>query len=230
MEVIIGRDHNSCRLIVVRDGKKQLTGHPGSVPMDVSQQHASFHSEGGDVWMLRNLNPKNITFVNGIQVEQKRIIEKDKVELGASHFLVDWNIIKGPKVEYVDIRPLQRVWEEYKQTDINIRKRQKNNGILASVPMAISMFGTLVGLLMNRPGMEKFRPIAFAIAAISFCIMLIGIYRRFNDKGIDEQEENKKWLQQKYVCPKCKHFLGNEDYDILIQNDGCKHCKAKFIK
>lgn len=227
MEVIIGRDQHSRRLTVIRDGKTQMTGQPNSVPMDVSRQHASFRLLNKSTWEITNLNPRNMTFVNGMQVEKKVIYETDKVELGASHYLVDWNIVRGPKVDYVDIRPLQSVWEEFNQANIDIRKRQKNNGLLASVPMAISMFGGIITTISYNTPLKNY---AIAFTIIALIIMVIGLYRRFTDNSIEEQEEIKKWFQQSYTCPKCKHFMGNEPYDVLIQNEGCRYCKAKFKK
>ena len=43
----------------------------------------------------------------------KTIMEKDKIELGPSKFLVSWDWIKSFVPQMVDFRPLQRVWEEY---------------------------------------------------------------------------------------------------------------------
>jgi len=228
MEVIIGRDQHSRRLTVIRDGKTQMTGQPNSVPMDVSRQHASFRLLNKSTWEITNLNPRNMTFVNGMQVEKKVIYETDKVELGASHYLVDWNVVRGPKVDYVDIRPLKSVWEEFNQANIDIRKRQKNNGLLASVPMGFTMLGGVIGIIPDLNPMIKQG--AGFLAVIAFLILIYGLYKRFTDNSIEEQEEIKKWFQQSYTCPKCKHFMGNEPYDVLIQNEGCRYCKAKFIK
>lgn len=228
MEVTIGRDYKSRRLTVVRDGKVQLVGQPGSVPMDVSKQHATFTLQKDDTWELRNLNALNVTFVNGLAVEKKTVSDTDKIELGSSHYLVSWEIIKGPKVETVDVRPLKRVWEEYNNANIEIRKRQKNNGLLASVPMGFTMLGGVIGSISDLNPMIKQG--ARFLAVIAFCILIYGLYKRFTDNSIDEQEELKQQFQKRYTCPKCGHFMGHESYDILIQNESCRFCKAKFIK
>ena len=33
-------------------------------------------------WQIRNLNEKNVTYVNGVSVESKTVSETDKIELG----------------------------------------------------------------------------------------------------------------------------------------------------
>ena len=226
MEVTIGRDYKSRRLTVVRDGKVLFVGQPGSVPMDVSKQHATFTQQKDDTWELRNLNALNVTFVNGLSVEKKTVSDTDKIELGSSHYLVSWEIIKGPKVETVDVRPLKRVWEEYNNANIEIRKRQKNNGLLASVPMLFTISGTAVTALIP----EAYRAYSLGFTIVALLIMAYGFYKRYTDNSIDEQEELKQQFQKQYTCPKCGHFMGHESYDILIQNEGCRFCKAKFIK
>lgn len=226
MDVTIGRDQQSRRLTVVRDGKAQLVGQPGSVPMDVSRQHATFTLQKDDTWELRNLNTRNVTFVNGMAVEKKIVSDRDKIELGSSHYLVSWEVIKGPKVETVDVRPLKRIWEEYNNANIEIRKRQKNNGLLASVPMLFTISGTAVTYLIP----EEYRAYSLAFTIIALLIMAYGFYKRYTDNSIDEQEELKQQFQKHYTCPKCGHFMGHEPYEILIQNEGCRYCRAKFIK
>lgn len=226
MEIIIGRDQQTRQLCIIKDGNSRLYGQPGSVPMDVSRQHISLQPVGSGKWQIKNLNERNVTFVNGIAVESKTITEKDKVELGNSHYLFRWDTLQEPKVETVDIRPLKRIWDEYNNANIEIRKRQKNIGLLASIPIGITMLGGLLSGIAS----DELKPYAYVFTAIALVVMLYGFYRRFTDNSIEEQEEIKKTFQRKYVCPKCGHFMGFTDYDILIQNDACPYCKTKYKK
>ena len=226
MEIIIGRDQQTRQLCIIKDGNSRLYGQPGSVPMDVSRQHISLQPVGSGKWQIKNLNERNVTFVNGIAVESKTITEKDKVELGNSHYLFRWDTLQEPKVETVDIRPLKKIWDEYNNANIEIRKRQKNIGLLASIPIGITMLGGLLSGIAS----DELKPYAYVFTAIALVVMLYGFYRRFTDNSIEEQEDIKKTFQRKYVCPKCGHFMGFTDYDILIQNDACPYCKTKFKK
>ena len=188
MEIIIGRDQQTRQLCIVKDGNSKLYGQPGSVPMDVSRHHISLQPAGDGKWKIKNLNERNVTFVNGIAIESKTISESDKVELGNSHYLFLWTALQEPKVETIDIRPLRHVWEEYNQENIRIRKQQKNIGLLASIPMGFTMLGGLIAGV----GPEEIRGVAYFFTAIALMIMLYGFYRRFNDSSIDEQEELKR--------------------------------------
>lgn len=226
MEIIIGRNQQTRQLNIIKDGVEKNYGKVNSVPMDVSRHHASLQPAGEGKWKIKNLNEHNVTFVNGIAIESKTIYESDKVELGNSHYLFMWEALKEPKVETVDIRPLQAVWDEYNKANIIIRKRQKNIGLLASIPMGITMLGGLLTSIAS----DSIKPFAYIFTAIALVIMLYGFYKRFTDKSIEEQEEIKKVFQRKYVCPKCGHFMGFQDYDILAQGEVCPYCKTKYKK
>lgn len=82
MEIIIGRDQQTRQLCIIKEGNPKLFGQSGSVPMDVSRHHISLQPVGAGKWQIKNLNERNVTFVNGIAVENMTISESDKVELG----------------------------------------------------------------------------------------------------------------------------------------------------
>lgn len=228
MEIIIGRDQNTRQLSVVKDGSPKLYGQPNSVPMDVSRHHISLQPAGNGKWKIKNLNEQNVTFVNGIAIESKTISESDKIELGNSHYLFNWNAICEPKAETVDIRPLKHIWDEYNQRNIDIRIRQKNIGLLSSIPIGFTMLGGLIAGVAS----DEIKPYAYVFTVIALIVMVYGFYRRFTDDSIGEQEEIKKKFQRRYICPnpKCGHFMGFQDYDILAQNDACPYCKTKYKK
>lgn len=228
MEVIIGREDNTLhpRLQVEVDGKKKLVGEPGCVPMNVSRPHVKFTELAGGKWKVTNIRDANYTYVNGKPIDTAVVTDKDKVEIGPSHFRVRWELIRGRKEDYVDISQLRYVWEEYDRANIEIRKRQKNLGLLASVPMLFTIGGSLfIALTGNEP---ELRPLGIGFTAVAAVLMVIGFVRRFNDNSIDEQEALKKDLQHRYVCPKCGHFFDVRPYDVLLQDGCCRFCKAKF--
>lgn len=223
MEITIGRESKTQCLCVKRGDKVTAAGQPGSVPLDVSRQHVQLRQMPDGKWQLRNLNEQNVTFVNGLAVESKVVSEKDKIELGQSRYLLSWEAIKGPKVEVIDLKPLRQVWEEYTQTNLDIRQRQQRTNLLASVPMAFTMLGGLVSGVV-----PEVRTVALVLTGIALLLMLYGFYRRATDHSIEETEEAKKRFQRDYVCPKCGRFLGFQDIDILKQQKGCPYCKTKF--
>lgn len=225
MEIIIGRNQQTRQLNIIKDGVERAYGQPNSVPTDVSRHHLSLQPTGAGKWIVKNMNERNVTFVNGIAIESKTISESDKIELGNSHYLFHWDALQK-KVETADIRQLKRVWDEYNSANIEIRKRQKNIGLLSSIPIGITMLGGLLSGIAP----DDLKPYAYVFTAIALIVMLYGFYRRFTDNSIEEQEEIKKTFQRKYVCPKCGHFMGFQDYDILTQSDACPYCKTKYRK
>ena len=226
MEIIIGRDQQTRQLCIIKDGNSRLYGQANSVPMDVSRHHISLVAAGSGKWKIKNLNERNVTFVNGIAVESKTISESDKVELGNSHYLFSWAALKEPKEETIDIRPLKVVWDNYQQNEIEIRDRQKNNGLWASVPLGFSMLGGLIAGVA-----PEIREIALLFTGLAFLIFIYGLYRRSKDNSTVELTANQEEFEMKWVCPKCKHPLTCfRSYIILSQSDACPYCKTKYKK
>ena len=226
MEIIIGRDQQTRQLCVVKDGNSKLYGQPNSVPMDVSRHHISLQPAGNGKWQIKNLNERNVTFVNGIAVESKTISENDKIELGNSHYLFSWAALQEPKEDTIDIRSLKRIWDDYQQEDTAIRNRQKNNGLLASIPLGFSMLGGIIAGVA-----PEIREVALVFTGIAFLLFIYGLYRRSQDNSTIELKRLQEDFDQKWVCPKCKRPLTCfRSYTILSQNDACPFCKTKFKK
>ena len=228
MDFIIGRDANTSQLrISTADGKRtQLVGQPGCVPMNVSRKHLQLTVNADRTCVARNLNPANETWVNGMAVMTRNISWGDRVEMGAGRFPLDWTAIEPLLPKTIDITPLKRVWSQYKQREMAIRKRQQNNNVLAGVPMVFTIGGGVVTNFLS----DDLKSYGVIITIIALVLMCYGLYRRFTDKSIEEQEELKQWLQQHYTCPECGHFMGIQDYDVLSQNKACPYCRTQYKK
>ena len=225
MAIIIGRDQDTRKLCIIKDGKTTFYGAEGSVPMDVSRQHLSLQSMGGGKWQAQNLNDRNVTFVNGVTIEKKVISEIDKVELGNSHYSFSWAALQEPKEETIDLHILKKIWDEYQQKDIAIRNRQKNNGLLASIPLGFSMLGGIIAGVA-----PEIRVVALLFTGIAFVVFLYGLYKRSQDNSTIELKNLQEDFERKWVCPKCKRPLNFRSYTVLEQNDACPYCKTKFKK
>lgn len=226
MEIIIGRDQQTRKLCVIKDGLPRLYGQPNSVPMDVSRHHISLQPIDEDKWMIKNLNESNITFVNGIAIESKTISENDTVELGNSHYLLNWDALSEPKEETVDIRLLKKIWEEYdeQRTENQIAERKFNAA--RSATGIITMLAIACSLILGHGPVYL---ILYGLAIGISLVFTVLAYKKSSDIP-RQQKEMTKLFQKKYVCPKCGHFMGFQDYDILIQGDACPYCKTKYKK
>lgn len=224
--MIIGRDQQTRKLCVIKDGQPRLYGQPNSVPMDVSRHHISMKPAGDGKWQIKNMNEQNITFVNGIAVESKTISENDKIELGNSHYLLNWDAIIEPKEETVDIRPLKKIWEEYdeQRTENQIAERKFNAA--RSATGIITMLAIACSLILGHGPVYL---ILYGLAIGISLVFTVLAYKKSSDIP-RQQKEITKLFQKNYVCPKCGHFMGFQDYDILIQGDACPYCKTKYKK
>lgn len=222
MEIIIGRDADTSKLRIAVGQQSKLFGTNGSVPPSVSRQHLSVTFNADDTYTVKNLNAKNVTHVNGVQVESKTVTTKDSIELGADRYMLDWNFITSLKPKVADIRPLKQVWDDFNKEKKRIRDKQKFIGLLARVPIMFSMVGGLLSALM--PGL-----ITFSFTIIAAVVMFYGFYRSATDKSADELEELNTKMQHDYSCPCCKRYLG-QPYEQLLLMDNCPYCRAMFRK
>ena len=226
MEIIIGRDQQTRQLCIVKDSVTKSYGQTGSVPMDVSRHHISMQPIGKGKWQIKNLNERNVTFVNGIAIESKTIDENDKVELGNSHYLLSWNFLSEPKVETIDIRPLEKVWDWYDSTQLEMKESERKTQNYQKLGGILSTCGILFMFV------EGFGNMRFVLMGISVLIAIYFFFRGFspNSSLNIKLSDLSKDFRKKYTCPKCGHYMGNIPYDVLIQGDACPYCKAKYKK
>ena len=226
MEIIIGRDAQTRQLNVVKDGVSKKFGQSGSVPMDVSRQHFSLSPAGTGRWLIKNLNAQNVTFVNGVAVESKTISEGDKVEIGNSHYLFQWQAIQEPKVETVAIRPLKKVWEKYEKENLELDIAERKFNAARSATGIITMLAIACSVILGHT------PIYILLYVLAIGISVIFTVQAYNKSTEVPQfrKEIKKKFESDYNCPKCGHFMGYQGYDIMTQNDACPYCKTKFKK
>lgn len=226
MKIIIGRDQQTRQLSIVKDGVTKHYGQPGSVPMDVSRHHLSLQPIDEGKWKIKNLNEQNVTFVNGIAIESKNISENDKVELGNSHYLLNWDALSEPKEDIVDIRPLKKIWKEYDEKKFDSQIAERKFNAARSATGIITMMAIACSIILGHG------PIYIILYALAIGISLAFTYLAYkkSTEVPKQQRELTKRFQQTYVCPKCGHFMGFQDYDILVQSDACPYCKTKYKK
>lgn len=226
MEIIIGRDQQTRQLCIIKDGTPKLYGQPSSVPMDVSRHHISLQPAGNGKWQIKNLNERNVTFVNGIAVESKTISEQDKIELGNSHYLFQWDALQEPKEETVDIRPLKRIWDDYDSKRLELQIAERKFNAARSAVGIVTMLAIACSFILGHG------PVYLVLYAVAIGISIVFAVQAYNksEEVPMRQKDMNKDFQRRYVCPKCGHFMGFQDYDILTQSDACPYCKTKYQK
>ena len=226
MEIIIGRDQQTRKLCINKEGKPFLYGKEGSVPMNVSRQHLAMHPNIKGKWLIKNLNEKNVTYVNGISIESKTVSEADRIELGESRFPLPWAAILEPEGETVDISPLKKIWDDYDEKRLQHQIAERKFNTTRSITGIITMLAIACSIIL---GHGPIYICLYAIAIGTSVILTYQAYRKSSEVPNQQRDMNKKF-QQRYVCPKCGHFMGFQDYEILRQGDACPFCRIKYKK
>ncbi len=226
MDIIIGRNPSTRQLCVITEGTQRNYGQANSVPMDVSRHHLSMKPAGNGKWIAKNLNDKNVTFVNGISIVSKTVSESDIIELGNSHYLFPWSAIQASQVEIVDIRPLKKIWEEYNEKRIGYQIAERKFNVARSAVGIITMLAIACGFLFGHG------PIYLIIYGIGITISVIFAIQAYNK--CSEVPRLQQILQDNFdtmwVCPKCGRPLPAKNYTILSKLDACPFCKTIFKK
>jgi len=226
--IFIGRDAASSALNINVNNNAQVVGAPGSVPKSVSRQHCQLTINDDGSIHLKNINPQNTTFVNGVAVMSKTVTRGDKVELGGDRYLLNWNLIDKAMPKEADIRPLKAVWETYiNETKAVTQSRQRFQTLRGIVPV-LTMSAVLIGYLSGGRGI-----VFLAIYAIVIALTIFFVIKSWKDIPKDEEQmkEIKDRLTQNYCCPECGYFFGFQEYSILSRNiDYCPRCKTKLKK
>ena len=214
MEIIIGRDIQSGKLSLKVDGKGEIQG----------QQHCKLTINNGQM-RLNNLDVNNYTYVNGQSIESKAVTLNDTIELGKDHYLLDWSQLK-PYLP-IDIGPLKLVWEEYERQNLKLQIKERKFNALRSATGLITMIAIVLSLASG--GRNKWYLMLYAIAIIISVAFFIKAYID-SSKLPQKRQDLSKQFQRDYVCPHCGHFMGNQPFDILVQNSSCPYCKKQFIQ
>ena len=229
MEVIIGRDPETSRLrMSVAGHQSKLFGTNGSVPTSVSRQHCSIVINADNTYRVRNLKAQNVTFVNGTPVESKQVTEKDTIELGADHFVLEWSDIQELKPKIVDIRPLKKVWEDYNKKVLNMTVKERRANSLRAGTGLLTMGAIAVGFILGREEAGALYAILYGAAIMLTLAFFVKSLIDASKLPKEKQKMTEKF-QHDYTCPNCGRFFG-QPYDQLKLYDGCPYCKTMFRK
>lgn len=229
MEIIVGRDASTSQLRITMGQQSKAFGAVGSVPVTVSRKHlAIFQNEDG-TYRIVNLKPQNITYVNCVEVNAKKICDKDRIELGPDRFLVSWDWIKCVMPQMVDFHPLESIWRDYDghKLDQQIADRKFNS--LRGITGLITMGAIALSIIF-----PEFRetPLYIGLYLLAILVAVAFTVKAYQDssKGPMKVKKLTEDFQHNYICPHCHHFLGFQAYDILMQNTTCPYCKATIKK
>lgn len=233
MELLIGRDATTSRLSITIDEKgKSLYGNANSVPKDVSRQHCKIIIED-KTFKVVNVNPNNITYVNGVQVMEKGFDHKaDKITLGNSQYeLKILDVLKALKLtplEEYSISHLEEIWDDNHNTKLQLQIKEKKTAAIRSATGLISTISIVCACI---PSMAMLRIPLVIIGVIVGIYFAITMYKSSSKMPLFLDNLDKEF-RKKYICPnpKCNAFLGYQPYDEIVKKKGCPHCRSRFNK
>lgn len=221
--IILGRDPKTSNLKLTADNKSTLFN--SKVPASVSSEHCAIDiSEEGI--RVRNLDINNYTYVNQRAVESLAISKEDVIELGPDRYQLPWQAIDHVVPPTADIRPLQKVWAKYDEHRLDQQIADRRFNSLRSATGLITMGAIALSMLTGRQSLWF-----IVLYVVAILISLAFTIKAYKDASAIPQKAQllNRLFQKDYVCPHCKHFLGNQPYDLLAQNDHCPYCKIHFI-
>ncbi|MEM7655231.1 MAG: FHA domain-containing protein [Bacteroidota bacterium] len=181
----------------------------------VSRKHARLTRLSDNVMLLEDLDSTWGTFVNGLQVRRTTITRGDIIKFANVQYGMDKHFDAGtrfstpvpakPKVgdDYsAEFLILKEVYEAYQSTRAKAMKGEKRKQLLVRAGFAIIPYvGNAIGIL--------------ASSALSSGEKLAALDAEF---------------KLNYVCPRCKHFLGNVPYEGLVAQKSCRRCRARWVQ
>lgn len=240
--------------------RNDAIGIPGSVPASVSRcrpsdsiAHCKIVVDGAGEMTLVNLKEANTTYVNGQEIESKHIADDSRISLGKDRYPVDLPQILETACRIVDYKPgvpssggvspgrpepkeftinyLENVWNNYYNGQINIKKRQKNIGLVRGIsPVFTIGSGAIATIARTNDWPDWVSTFTIILTVIGAIIMIVAVYLGIKDKSIEENMCLTDEFQSQYVCPNpdCRQYLGNLPYKVLSRKPKCPYCGVKF--
>lgn len=197
----------------------------------VSRHHAHLIDKGKEGLFIEDLNSTNGVFVDGKQVQLKRIEPSNVVVLGSSYVLNVSEVMKIDNDYSEEFDRLKDVYEGYIRQKIAIQSsNQFKTRLYQSLPFALlGVIGVVVGFFGK--GSSTLFALSLLVAIVAPCV---GIYLGAKQSAKIPHQLNDIATRFKidYVCPKCGTFLGEIPWESLRNRKRCpvSSCKAKWMR
>lgn len=224
MEIVIGRDIETSKLRLTSGSKSVLYG-TDRIPKSVRPEHCKLIVTGSHI-QINNIDINSYCYVNGLAVEKKTISYEDQLAFGTDFYIFDWRALDEFIPPVSDIRPLESVWNDFESQNISLQIKERKFNTLRSATGLITM--AAIALSIATGGRSVWYLLLYGVAITISLIFFIKAYLDSSKIPQKRQQLNRQF-QREYICPHCGHFLGNQSYEILSQNNHCPYCKAKFI-
>ena len=227
-EILFGRDPADNTLKISANGVSQ---NKGPVPQSVSREHCKITIADDGKATITNLNPRNVTFVNGIAVSSKEINGNDKIELGGERYPLDISGLKLPKA--ASIAHLQQIWDNYQLKQQQMKVKNIRMAALRSLTGVFSVLAIVLAQFnfgLERQTADTLRIVLYCLTGISLLWFVFSTWTGAK-RRVQQEEKLRRDFQKAYVCPcsQCGMFFGYDTpYEMLVRNGKCIRCNTHF--
>lgn len=233
--------------IIVGRGRSKATQRIDIDDRTVSREHCWLTDNGDGTYTLENKSLRG-TFIDGRQVLKTKVTPNTYIKLSETTTVKVADLLPlappppgqaqpihgqrpqqaappKPQPEF-STKNLESVWKRYHDGKLELQRKQHSMGLLVRVPMLFTaMTGVLSAVLP-----QEFRAFTIVLTVVSSLIMIYGFFQQKGFVFAEEMDKLDRWFQDNYVCPnpECRHFLGNQPYNILRQDKVCRYCKCKL--
>lgn len=212
-------------IIVGKQGSQKITISDSTV----SRKHCKLTEQADGTFLLEDLGSTNGTFVDGRKVIQTIVSRETMLTLGT--YCVKVDALVGPKPEdYThDFEKLKEVYEKYHSDLIELEKSDRLKNFYRSLPPTLSAIVFAIALFLDGDSAIILRSL-MGVITIAFIIWATTGAFKNNKKTPEIRQRLFKQFQIDYVCPKCKHYLGDIPYENLQNRGNCDYCKCRWTK
>lgn len=223
--------------IIVGRGRSKATQRIDITDPTVSREHCWLIANGDGTYTLQNKSSQG-TFVGGRKVVKTQVMPNTIIKLSETTSVKVADLLPLPQtaqsaVPGYSLLPLKVVWEDYHNKQLEIKKKQRSIALFRSAsPLFTLGSGSIATLAKTMGWGDTIFGLTIVMTIIGLFLMVYSFIKGYTDKSIEEMEKATEIFQSKYVCPnpKCRHFMGNNPYNIIRQNKCCPCCKCKFTE
>lgn len=234
MEIIVGRDGNQ---------KIKITDN------SVSRKHCRITKNADGTYTIENLS-QNGTKVDGRDIIRATAGLNSIIQLG-NRFSTTIEELVGdmfsksssrgnfdsianssqeaskqqPEVKTFNISHLQRVWDDFNQTNIEKADQQRK--------INLTRTGLGIFTMCAMPTIFFFGPAGYVLTAIGILGNIYSFVGLKNSETAEDRQRRQDEFDDAWVCPnpECGRTLLAKNYKMLVRNhQSCPYCKCKYVE
>lgn len=198
-------------------GEEMIIGRMGQQPMhiadaNVDPQHAVLRKTAEGVYQIEDNDSTKGIFIFGMRIKRKTVKAETPILLGTFRTSVQQLLQDASSVD------LSAVWNKY---DAEKRQWDRKAMIVNYLRVLPSILTMLLGMFIGQ-GLDYGTRMGITIG-LTILVLIVSMMasERIMVKKNNRMEELKAEMQEKYVCPHCRKFLGFTPYTILKRHKYC---------